>query len=146
MYDVIVVGGASAGLTSAMYASRQGLKTVVITKDIGGQALLTSDIENYPAFEHVGGFELMSKFEQQAKSFGAEFAYEEVSSIQEDKIRQFTVKTTTGSQYDTLTVILAFGKTPRDLNVPGEKELNGKGVSYCAVVMALFLKIKRLVL
>ena len=116
-----------------MYASRQGLKTVVITKDIGGQALLTNDIENYPAFEHVGGFELMSKFEQQAKSFGAEFAYEEVSSIQEDKVRQFTVKTTTGSHYDAHTVILAFGKTPRDLNVPGEKELNGKGVSYCAV-------------
>jgi thioredoxin reductase (NADPH) len=133
MYDVIVVGGASAGLTAAMYASRQGLKTAVITKDIGGQALLTNDIENYPAFEHVGGFELMSKFEKQAKSFGAEFAYEEVSFIQEDKIRQFTVETTTGSHYDTRTVILAFGKTPRDLNVPGEKELNGKGVSYCAV-------------
>jgi thioredoxin reductase (NADPH) len=133
MYDVIVVGGASAGLTAAMYASRQGLKTVVITKDIGGQALLTNDIENYPAFEHVGGFELMSKFEKQAKSFGAEFAYEEISSIQEDKIRKFTVKTTSGSHYETRTVILAFGKTPRDLNVPGEKELNGKGVSYCAV-------------
>jgi thioredoxin reductase (NADPH) len=116
-----------------MYASRQGLKTVVITKDIGGQALLTNDIENYPAFEHVGGFELMSRFEQQAKTFGAEFAYEEVSSIQEDKVKQFTVKTTTGSQHETRTVILAFGKTPRDLNVPGEKELNGKGVSYCAV-------------
>jgi thioredoxin reductase (NADPH) len=133
MYDVIVVGGASAGLTAAMYTSRQGLKTLVITKDIGGQALLTNDIENYPPFEHVGGFELMSKFEKQAKSFGAEFEYEEVSSIQEDKIRQFAVETTTGSRYDTRTVILAFGKTPRDLNVPGEKELNGKGVSYCAV-------------
>jgi thioredoxin reductase len=84
MYDVIVVGGASAGLTAAMYASRQGLKTLVITKDIGGQALLTNDIENYPAFEHVGGFELMNKFEKQAKNFGAEFVYEEVSSIQKD--------------------------------------------------------------
>jgi thioredoxin reductase (NADPH) len=133
MYDVVVIGGASAGLTAAMYASRQGLKTLVITKDIGGQALLTNDIENYPAFEHVGGFELMNKFEQQAKSFGAEFVYEEVSSIQEDKIRQLTIKTTTDNQYDTRTIILAFGKTPRDLNVPGEKELNGKGVSYCAV-------------
>ena len=133
MYDVVVVGGASAGLTAAMYASRQGLKTLIITKDIGGQALLTNDIENYPAFEHVGGFELMNRFEQQAKNFGAEFVYEEVSSIQEHKIRQFTIKTTTNSQYDTRTVILAFGKTPRDLNVPGEKELNGKGVSYCAV-------------
>jgi thioredoxin reductase (NADPH) len=133
MYDVIVVGGASAGLTAAMYASRQGLKTLVITKDIGGQALLTNDIENYPAFEHVGGFELMNKFEKQAKKFGTEFVYEEVFSIQEDKNRQFTVKATTNNRYDTHTIILAFGKTPRDLNVPGEKELNGKGVSYCAV-------------
>ncbi|MBD0361064.1 MAG: FAD-dependent oxidoreductase, partial [Nitrososphaeraceae archaeon] len=67
MYHVIVIGGASAGLTAAMYTSRQGLKTLVITKDIGGQALLTNDIENYPAFEHISGFELMSKFEQHAK-------------------------------------------------------------------------------
>ena len=135
MYDVVVVGGASAGLTAAMYASRQGLKTLIITKDIGGQALLTNDIENYPAFEHIGGFELMNRFEQQAKSFGAEFVYEEVSSIQKNKTRHLTVKTavTTDNQYDTRTIILAFGKTPRDLNVPGEKEFKGKGVSYCAV-------------
>ena len=135
MYDVVVVGGASAGLTAAMYASRQGLKTLIITKDIGGQALLTNDIENYPAFEHIGGFELMNRFEQQAKSFGAEFVYEEVSSIQKNKTRHLTVRTatTTDNQYDTHTIILAFGKTPRDLNVPGEKEFKGKGVSYCAV-------------
>ena len=135
MYDVVVVGGASAGLTAAMYASRQGLKTLIITKDIGGQALLTNDIENYPAFEHIGGFELMNRFEQQAKSFGAEFVYEEVSSIQKNKTRHLIVKTaiTTDNKYDTHTIILAFGKTPRDLNVPGEKEFKGKGVSYCAV-------------
>ena len=135
MYDVVVVGGASAGLTAAMYASRQGLKTLIITKDIGGQALLTNDIENYPAFEHIGGFELMNRFEQQAKSFGAEFVYEEVSSIQKNKTGNLTVKTgvTADNQYDTHTIILAFGKTPRDLNVPGEEEFKGKGVSYCAV-------------
>ena len=135
MYDVVVVGGASAGLTAAMYASRQGLKTLIITKDIGGQALLTNDIENYPAFEHIGGFELMNRFEQQAKSFGAEFVYEEVSSIQKNKTGGLTVRTafTTDNQYDAHTIILAFGKTPRDLNVPGEKEFKGKGVSYCAV-------------
>ena len=115
-----------------MYASRQGLKTLVITKDIGGQALLTNDIENYPAFEHVGGFELMNKFEKQAKNL-AEFVYEEDSSIQKDRNRQFIIKGTTNNRYDTHTLILAFGKTPRDLNVTGEKELNGKGVSYCAV-------------
>nr|MDQ3562410.1 NAD(P)/FAD-dependent oxidoreductase [Thermoproteota archaeon] len=85
LYDILVVGGASAGLTAAMYASRQGLKTLVITKDIGGQALLTNAIENYPPFEHIGGFELMQKFEQQARNFGAEFAYEEVLSIIERK-------------------------------------------------------------
>lgn len=87
MYDVVVIGGASAGLTAAMYTSRQGLKTLIITKDIGGQALLTNDIENYPAFEHIGGLELMNRFEQQAKSFGAEFVYEEVSSIQKKQNR-----------------------------------------------------------
>src|SRR5918994_6020152 len=133
MYHVIIIGGASAGLTAAMYTSRQGLKTLVITKDIGGQALLTNDIENYPAFEHIGGFELMSKFEQHAKCFGTEFIYEEVSSIMEDEPSCFTIKTSNNNECSGCVIILAFGKTPRDLNVPGEKELKGKGVSYCAV-------------
>ena len=148
MYDVVVVGGASAGLTAAMYASRQGLKTLIITKDIGGQALLTNDIENYPAFEHIGGFELMNRFEQQAKSFGAEFVYEEVSSIQKNKTGGLTVRTafTTDNQYDAHTIILAFGKTPRDLNVPGEKEFKGKGVSYCAVCDGPLFKNKTVVI
>jgi thioredoxin reductase (NADPH) len=145
-YDVLVVGGASAGLTAAMYASRQGLKTLVITKDIGGQALLTNAIENYPPFEHIGGFELMQKFEQQARNFGAEFAYEEVLSIIEDKEAGggFIVKTNNNNkEYSGYTLILAFGKTPRDLNVKGEKELKGKGVSYCAVCDGPFFKNKK---
>jgi thioredoxin reductase (NADPH) len=145
-YDVLVVGGASAGLTAAMYASRQGLKTLVITKDIGGQALLTNAIENYPPFEHIGGFELMQKFEQQARNFGAEFAYEEVLSITEHKEAGggFIVKTNNNNkQYSGHTLILAFGKTPRDLNVKGEKELNGRGVSYCAVCDGPFFKNKK---
>ena len=145
MYDVIIVGGASAGLTAAMYASRQGLKTLVVTKDIGGQALLTDDIENYPAFEHIGGFELMQKFEQQARNFGSEFAYEEVRSITEDKkLSYFIIKTNNSSnEYSSRALILAFGKTPRDLNVPGEKELKGRGVSYCAVCDGPFFKNKK---
>jgi thioredoxin reductase (NADPH) len=145
-YDVLVVGGASAGLTAAMYASRQGLKTLVITKDIGGQALLTNAIENYPPFEHIGGFELMQKFEQQARNFGAEFAYEEVLSITEHKDGGggFIVKTNNNDkQYSGYTLILAFGKTPRDLNVKGEKELSGRGVSYCAVCDSPFFKNKK---
>jgi thioredoxin reductase (NADPH) len=146
-YDVLVVGGASAGLTAAMYASRQGLKTLVITKDIGGQALLTNAIENYPPFEHIGGFELMQKFEQQARNFGAEFAYEEVLSITEQKEgsgRGFIIKTNNNdNEYSGYALILAFGKTPRDLNVKGEKELNGRGVSYCAVCDGPFFKNKK---
>ncbi len=81
MHDVIIIGGASAGLAASVYTSRQGLKTLVITKDIGGQALLTDRIENYPGFEHIGGFDLMTKFEAQAKLYGAEFAYDEVTQI-----------------------------------------------------------------
>lgn len=143
-YDVIIIGGASAGLTAAMYASRQGLKTLVITKDIGGQALLTNDIENYPPFEHIGGFELMQKFEYQAKRFGAEFAYEEVVSITGDKENGFWIKTNNDDkEYSCPALILAFGKTPRDLNVKGEKELSGRGVSYCAVCDGPLFKNKK---
>jgi thioredoxin reductase (NADPH) len=134
LYDIIIIGGASAGLTSAMYTSRQGLKTLVITKDIGGQALLTSNIENYPAFEHIGGFELMKRFEEQAKNFGAEFVYEEVASIIQVKNNCFIVNTkSSDEQYSAHAIILAFGKTPKDLAVPGENKLKGRGISYCAV-------------
>jgi thioredoxin reductase (NADPH) len=143
-YDVVIVGGASAGLTAAMYASRQALKTLVITKDIGGQALLTNAIENYPPFEHIGGFELMQKFEEQAKNFGAEFVYEEVLSVTEDKEYGFKIKTNNDDkEYSGYALILAFGKTPRDLDVKGEKELNGRGVSYCAVCDGPFFKNKK---
>src|SRR5918912_954316 len=145
MHDVVIVGGASAGLTAAMYASRQGLRTLVITKDIGGQALLTNDIENYPAFEHIGGFELMQKFEQQARNFGAEFAYEEVQFIREAEPSCFMVKTNNdNNHYSSRALILAFGKTPRDLNVPGEKEFKGRGVSHCAVCDGPFFKKKKI--
>jgi len=135
LYDVIVIGGSSAGLTAATYSTRQGLRTLVITKDIGGQMLLTNDIQNYPGYRSISGFELSSKLKEQAESYGAEFVYEEVTGIEESKECPglcFNVRTT-GGEYSGTTVILAFGKTPKNLNVQGEKELNGKGVSYCAV-------------
>jgi thioredoxin reductase (NADPH) len=146
-WDVIITGGESAGLSAALYASRQGLNTLLITKDIGGQALLTNDIENYPAFDHIGGYELMTKFEAQARSFGTKFAYEEVSSIVEEEGKEeeekgknnkplknrFKITTSGNNEYLASAIILAFGKTPRDLNVQGEQQLKGKGVSYCAV-------------
>ena len=139
MHDIIVVGGASAGLSAALYTSRQGLKTLVITKDIGGQALLTDRIENYPGYEHIGGFDLMTKFEAQAKLYGAEFAYDEVTQIVAEEPTCFLVKTYSG-EYRACAIILAFGKTPRDLGVPGEQDLKAKGVSYCAVCDGPFFK------
>ncbi|MBI2184955.1 MAG: FAD-dependent oxidoreductase [Thaumarchaeota archaeon] len=131
-YDVIIIGAASAGLTAALYTARQGMNTLVVTKDIGGQALLTDSIENYPGFERIGGFELMSKFEAQTRLYGTEFIYEEATQIVEEEPCCFLVKTHSG-EYRGTAVILAFGKTPRDLGVPGEQELKGRGVSYCAV-------------
>jgi thioredoxin reductase (NADPH) len=152
-YDVIIIGGASAGLSAALYASRQGLNTLLITKDVGGQALLTNDIENYPAFDHIGGYELMTKFEAQARSFGTKFAYAEVTSIAENGQKQkeennkptkiFKIITSGNNKYLAYAIILAFGKTPRDLNVPGEQQLKGKGVSYCAVCDGPLFKQKR---
>jgi len=131
LYDVAVVGGAAAGLTAALYTSRQGLKTIILTKDIGGQALLTPHIENYPGCESIGGLELMEKFREQATGFGTEFAYEEVKEIQ--KVENWFRLKTTINEYSATSVVLAFGKTPKDLGVPGEETLVGKGVSYCAV-------------
>jgi thioredoxin reductase (NADPH) len=128
---VIIVGGASAGLAAAIYTSRQGLKTLLLTKDIGGQAILTSHIENYPGFESISGLELMEKFQRQAANFGTEIRYEEVkrisrsdssnrrTSFNDSDINMSWFTTSTEEEYECLSVILAFGKTPKDLAVPG---------------------------
>lgn len=82
MYDVIIVGAGAAGMTAAIYANRRMLKTLVISKDLGGQATLASEVENYPGFdETISGFEIMQKFNQQAKKFGAEFVFDEVKKF-----------------------------------------------------------------
>ncbi len=136
-YDVIIIGGAAAGLTAAIYTSRRNLKTLILTKNLGGQMLMTPLIENYPGFKEISGAELTQKFEEQVRNFGVEINFEEVEKIN-GRDGDFTIKTSS-NEYKTKTIILAFGKTPRSLNVPGEKELTGKGVSYCAICdMPLF--------
>lgn len=134
-YDVVIVGAGPAGLTAAIYTTRRAMKTLVISKDIGGQLSLTDDIENYPGFKSVGGLELAQKFQEQAAGTGSEFLFEEVTEISQDGGKEnngFIVHTVTDKKIKTKTVILAFGLTPRALDVPGEKELTGKGISYCA--------------
>lgn len=141
MYDVIVVGGGAAGLTAALYTARQGMSTLVLTKDIGGQAILTPSIENYPGFESISGLEFAERVKEQVERFNAEFRYEEVKGI--EAAEGYYLVRSSMDEYETISVILAFGKTPRDLNVPGEAKLVGKGVSYCAVCDAPLYKGKR---
>lgn len=131
-YDVIIVGGAAAGLTAALYCARRKLKTLVLTKDIGGQASMTNEIENYPGVNKlVDGFWLMNEFKQQAEKFGATIEIAHVQEIRQNDELDFRLRTAS-TEYSAKTVILAFGLTPKSLNVPGEQEYTGKGVSYCA--------------
>jgi len=143
IYDVIIIGGGPAGITSAIYTSRQLLKTLVITRDVGGQVVKTPDIENYPGFDLVSGPELANKFLNQAKKFGSEIIFDEVTKI-EDKENKFQIFGR-NDVYQSYSLILAFGKIPRILNIPGEKEFKGKGVSYCATCDAPFFKNKTVI-
>lgn len=128
-FDVIIVGAGPAGLTAALYAARRKLKTLVISKDLGGQAALTDKIFNYPGVKFSAGMPLMQGFKDQAADAGAEFLFQEVSAVGKDG-DIFTVKTNTGS-FVGRAVILAFGLTPRDLGVPGEAAFKGDSV-FCA--------------
>ncbi|MFZ5391522.1 MAG: NAD(P)/FAD-dependent oxidoreductase [Patescibacteria group bacterium] len=145
VYDTIIVGGGAAGLTAALYAARRAMKTLIISQDIGGQAATTTEIENYPGTGLITGPVLMNGFKEQAEKFGAVFSFGEVLSItasKDDKnLPIFTVVTNTDS-WQTYSVILAYGLTHRHLGVPGEKELTGRGVSYCATCDAPLYKNK----
>jgi len=130
IYDTIIIGAGPAGLTAAIYTARKRVKTLVVSKNLGGQTAITFDIENYPGFEHIDGYKLMKSFESQAKSSGAEFAFGDVYEIRKEK-DVFAIMSNSHI-YKSRTLVLAFGKTPRDLKVRGEEEFKGKGVSYCA--------------
>lgn len=136
-YDVIICGGGIAGLTAGIYAMRRRMKAILITKDIGGQANLAERIENYPGFKSIAGKDLMQKIYEQARSFGLEIVFEDVQSFREED-KGYIVKTNI-TERKTKTIVIAMGKAPRKLRVPGEDEFVGKGVSYCATCdMPLF--------
>lgn len=129
-YDVLIVGGGPAGFTAAIFAARRNLKTLLLAKSLGGQITRSFGVENYPGFLKIPGTELMTQVCEQAEKNGAEIKYEEVIEIKK-KSGNFEVKTKDKS-YTAQTVILAYGKTPRDLGIKGEKQYTGKGVFYCA--------------
>lgn len=130
-YDVLILGAGIAGLSAAIYARRRGLETVVISKDIGGQALMAKEIENYPGVSHSSGINIIMIAADQAQEFGAEIIPDQVLSVKKEEEGRFLVKTS-GEEYTSKSVIIAAGKIPRELKVPGESKFKGSGVSYCA--------------
>ncbi|NCU39474.1 FAD-binding protein [Candidatus Falkowbacteria bacterium] len=132
MYDLIIIGSGPAGMTAGMYAVRREMKTLIIGKELGGQLVWASEIENYPGFESIKSFELISRIKNQAQKIGVEFKDAEVKKIERDlndgSFRVFTTR----DEYRAKTIIVTMGLAPRRLAVPGEVELSGRGVSYCA--------------
>jgi thioredoxin reductase (NADPH) len=142
---VLILGSGPAGLSAALYAARANLEPVVLTgMELGGQASLTNIIENYPGFpDAVGGQELSDLFQKQAEKFGARVEYDTATDVDLSE-RPFKVKTYNG-EYRAETLIIATGAQATHLNVPGEKELTGRGVSYCATCDGWFFKEKDVV-
>lgn len=140
LYDVIIIGSGPAGLSAAIYAQRAKLATLVVEKApmSGGQILNTYEVDNYPGIPGVGGFDLGSKFRAHADALGCSFVTAEVREIQEEEGKKKIV--TEKETYETKTLILATGATHRKLGVPGEEELMGMGVSYCATCDGAFFK------
>ncbi len=139
--NVIIIGSGPAGLTAAIYAARANLSPVLISgQEIGGQIALTNEVENYPGFpQGITGPELVELMQEQAKKFGTRIEIDYVTSV-DFKHHPFVLETQNGAQYQTKTVIVATGASPRRLNVPGEKELMGRGVSYCATCDGFFFR------
>lgn len=140
IYDLIIIGAGPAGLTASIYASRYKIKHLVIGKEIGGQANEAHEIENWPGTPLISGFELLQKMRSHAEKLGAQVLTDSVSSI-DKKENVFKIATHT-AQYQAKNIILALGMKYRKLQIPGEAEFKGKGVSYCPTCDAAFFKDK----
>lgn len=133
MYELMIVGGGPAGLAAAVYAARKRLSTLLISGDIGGQVNRTMGVENYLGYQFVEGRELIDKFHAQVSQYPIDqkIGYQISRLVQIEE--GFEAITETGEKYQSRVVILATGKRPKQLNVPGERELAGRGVTYCAI-------------
>ncbi len=145
VYDMIIIGGGPGGYTAALYAARAGLKAVVLEKlSAGGQMALTHKIDNYPGFpDGIDGFELAEAMQQQAENFGAETEYAEVTKL--DLLTDPKVIETSEGIFYGRTVVIATGAGPRELGLPNEQQLVGRGVAYCAACDGHFYKGKTVV-
>ena len=145
IYDLIIVGGGPGGFSAGIYAMRAALKTVLIEKGTpGGQMILSGEIENYPGIERISGHDLSMQFQQHALSYGMEMVSSEVKEI-EPGLEYHSVHLDNGSVLKAYTVILGTGGSSHKLNIPGEAEYYGQGVSYCAVCDGFFFRNKTVV-
>lgn len=145
IYDVVIIGGGPGGYSAALYCARSGMSVLVLEKlSPGGQMATTGQVDNYPGFEDgIDGFELGEKMKKGADRFGAETAFDEV--IRVDLKAEPKKITTTGGELLTKTVVIATGASPRELGLPEEKKLRGRGVAYCAVCDGMRYKDKTVV-
>jgi thioredoxin reductase (NADPH) len=144
IYDVVIIGAGPAGMTAAVYTSRGSLSTLMIERGIpGGQMANTEEVENYPGFGHILGPELSTKMFEHAKKFGAEYAYGDVTEIIDGE--EYKTIICGKKQYKTRAIILSTGAEYKKMGIPGEAELGGRGVSYCAVCDGAFFKNKNLI-
>ena len=140
-YDIIIIGAGPAGLTSAIYAKRANKNVLVLeAKNYGGQIINTLDIENYPANEHISGFDFATNLYNQAKNIGAEIVFEKVVDIKNGNKEKEVI--TTKNTYKTKSIIIATGSENRKLGLPNEDEFVSKGISYCATCDGAFYKKK----
>lgn len=144
IYDVIIVGAGPAGLTAAVYTSRGNLSTLMLERGMpGGQMANTEDIENYPGFDHILGPDLSTKMFEHSQKFGAEYAYGDVTDIIDGE--EYKTIISGDKEYKGRAIIIATGAEYRKMGVPGEEELTGRGVSYCAVCDGAFYRGKEIV-
>lgn len=131
MFDLIIIGAGPAGITASVYAARKKMNFLVITKDIGGQAAWSGDIENYTGYQFITGPELVGKFEEHMRKYGIELKENEKVIELKRKENGVEVKTDKGA-YEAKTAVIASGKRSRELGVPGEVEFKNRGLTYCA--------------
>lgn len=140
LYDVAIIGGGPAGLTAAIYATRANLKTIVFERAVcGGQILHSMQVDNYPGMPHVSGPDFSHQLEEQAKELGAEIRFEEVESFRKEENFILSLEE---EEVEARSVVVATGAVSRRLEIAGEKELLGRGVSYCATCDGNFFKEK----
>lgn len=130
VYDLVIIGAGPAGITAAIYAARKRIEFMVVSMNVGGQVTFSSTIENYTGFQYITGEELAAMFKKHLDKYKFEFKMAEVKKV--ERVDEFFKVSTEGDSYLCRTVIVATGRRPKELNVPGEGRLKNRGVSYCA--------------